>query len=68
MSAAAAALSGACMAATSVGAISSALGLLATTESTMGFCRVGSNLAGPWVLTVAPTFLASASMPHCMVT
>ncbi len=57
---------GACMAETSVGAMSSASGLEATTASTMGFCRVGSNFSGPWVVTVAPSVLASASMPHCM--
>ena len=60
-------LSGFCMAVTSVGAIRMASGLAAITESRIGFCRVGSNFCGPWVLTVTPSFLASASMPHCMV-
>ena len=49
--------SGACMAETSVGAIRIASGLLATTESTIGFCSVGSNLAGPCVLTVGAHLL-----------
>ena len=61
------AASGVCMAVTSVGAISMASGLAAITESRIGFCRVGSNFCGPWVLTVTPSFLASASTPHCMV-
>ncbi len=64
--AASAAAMGACMADTSVGAMSSASGWEATTASTMGFCRVGSNFSGPWVVTVAPSFSASAWMPHCM--
>jgi hypothetical protein len=55
------------MAETSVGATRIASGLLETTESTMGFCWVGSNFAGPCVVTLAPLFFASASMPHCMV-
>ncbi len=63
----AAAASGACIALTSVGAIRIASGLDDTTESRIGFCSVGSNLVGPWVLTVTPSFLACAWMPHCMV-
>ncbi len=57
---------GACMAETSVGAISSASGWEATTASTIGFCSVGVEFSGPWVVTVAPWASASASMPHCM--
>ena len=64
--ASAAASSGACIAVTSVGATSNASGLEATTESTIGFCSVGSNFCGPWTSTVAPSFLASASTPHCI--
>ena len=52
MPALAACSSGACMAVTSVGAISIAAGLDAVTESTIGFCRVGSNFCGPCVVTV----------------
>ena len=48
------------MAVTSVGAIMIASGLVATTESRMGFCRVGSNFCGPCVLTVTPSLAASA--------
>ena len=48
------------MAVTSVGAIRMASGSEATTESTMGFCSVGSNFCGPWVLTVTPSLAASA--------
>ena len=55
------------MAVTSVGAMSIASGLAAITESRIGFCRVGSNFCGPWVVTETPSFLASASAPHCMV-
>ena len=55
------------MAVTSVGAIRMASGLDATTESTMGFCSVGSNFCGPCVLTVTPSLAASASTPHCIV-
>ena len=57
MPASAAACSGACMAETSVGATRMASGLLDTTESTMGFCRVGSNFAGPCVVTVGAALL-----------
>ena len=67
MPALAAASSGACIAETSVGATRIASGLLATTESTIGFCRVGSNFSGPCILTVAPSFFASSWMPHCIV-
>ncbi len=55
------------IAVTSVGAMSSASGADATTESTIGVCRVGSNSCGPWVVTVAPSSAAASSMPHCMV-
>jgi hypothetical protein len=55
------------MAVTSVGAMSSASGAAATTESTIGVWRVGSNSCGPWVSTVAPISAAASSMPHCMV-
>ena len=67
MPAAAASARGRCIAATSVGATRMASGCEATTESTIGFCRVGSNFGGPWVFTVTPSFSASSSMPHCMV-
>ena len=66
MPASAAAFSGACMAVTSVGATSSASGFLATTESMIGFCRVGSNFSGPCTSTVMFAALAASWMPHCM--
>ena len=54
---------------TSSGAIMIASGWDAVTDSMIGFCSVGSNFAGPWMLTVTlPSFLASAWMPHPMVT
>ncbi len=55
------------IAVTSVGAMSSASGAVATTESTIGVCRVGSNSCGPCVSTVTPSSAAASSMPHCMV-
>ena len=55
------------MAATSVGAISMAAGFDAVTESTIGFCRVGSNFCGPCVVTVYPSSAALALMPHSIV-
>ncbi len=55
------------MAVTSVGAIRIASGFEATTESTIGFCRVGSNSCGPCTSTVAPSFSASSFTPHSMV-
>ena len=67
MPALAACSSGACMAATSVGAISMAAGFDAVTESTIGFCRVGSNFCGPCVVTVYPSSAALALMPHSIV-
>ena len=46
-----------------------ALGCDAVTDSMIGFCRVGSNCEGPWMLTVTlGYFLASASMPQPIVT
>ena len=60
----AAAASGVCIAVTSVGAIMMASGLDAATESRIGFCRVGSNFCGPWVLIDTPNFAASAFAPH----
>ncbi len=57
MPASAAASSGACMAVTSVGAIRMASGFDATTESTIGFCRVGSNSCGPCTLDRGPELL-----------
>ena len=54
---------------TSSGAIRSASGLAAVTDSMIGFCSVGSNFEGPWTLTVTlPSFLASACMPQAIVT
>ena len=67
MPAAAACCSGCCRAWTSVGATSSASGLLATIESRIGFCSVGSNFCGPCVLTLTPSLAASSCAPHCMV-
>ena len=55
------------MAVTSVGAMRMASGFEAATESTIGFCRVGSNFCGPCVLAVTPSLAASASTPHCIV-
>ena len=47
----------------------SASGFDAVTDWMIGFCSVGSNFVGPWMLTVAlPSFLASACMPQPIVT
>ena len=54
---------------TSSGAIRIASGFAAVTDSMIGFCSVGSNCDGPWMLTVTlPSFLASAWMPQPIVT
>ena len=47
--------------------MSIAAGFDAVTESTIGFCRVGSNFCGPCVVTVYPSSAAFALMPHSMV-
>ncbi len=52
----------------SVGATSSAFGLATSASSISGFCCGTLNVAGPVTVSLTPSFLASASAPHSMVT
>ena len=58
---------GALSALTSVGAISSALGCLASSELTTGSWVVGLNVVPPCQVSFTPSFFASAAAPACMV-
>jgi len=55
-------------AALSVGATISASGLVTAAVSISGFCSGMLNVAGPVTVSLTPSFLASASAPHSMVT
>ena len=52
----------------SVGAISTAAGLVAVTALTIGICSGAAKSAGPWTLIEYPSFFASACAPQPIVT
>ena len=51
----------------SVGATIRASGLVAATEFRIGVCSGTEKSAGPLTVSLAPSFLASASAPHSIV-
>jgi hypothetical protein len=55
-------------AAESVGATSSAFGLVTAAVSISGFCSGILNEAGPVTVRLTPSFFASRSAPHSIVT